>query len=166
MDSYLYIHRSTLFLVNIGKIVYPAYTIHRPTPVFGSREDLLRFSAASQDKHDMFVSFDNKDLDTAYQYYPKAAENFKMILTDLGKTTIERKADLPVHLRCFTAEYVYSKMCYLGVEILQKQRCYDDAVDQLEMLLQQDVYCQESRGKWFDRLALNLHQHLKQPCKV
>jgi len=75
-------------------------------------------------------------------------------------------AKLPIHLRCFSAEWVYTKMCYLGVEVLQKMKHYDKAVEQLESLLQQDVYCADCRGKWWDRLALNVHQHLKQPFKV
>ncbi|KAJ7385437.1 Fanconi-associated nuclease 1 [Desmophyllum pertusum] len=57
-------------------------------------------------------------------------------------------------------------MCYLGVEVLQKWRRYEEAVNQLETLLQQDVFCFDSRGRWYDRLALNLHQHLKQPEKA
>lgn len=36
-----------------------------------------------------------------------------------------------------------------------------EAVKELESLLSQRVYCPDSRGRWWDRLALNLHQHLK-----
>lgn len=36
-----------------------------------------------------------------------------------------------------------------------------EAVQELEDLLSQNVYCPDSRGRWWDRLALNLHQHLK-----
>lgn len=36
-----------------------------------------------------------------------------------------------------------------------------EAVKELENLLSQRVYCPDSRGRWWDRLALNLHQHLK-----
>lgn len=36
-----------------------------------------------------------------------------------------------------------------------------EAVRELENLLSQNVYCPDSRGRWWDRLALNLHQHLK-----
>lgn len=36
-----------------------------------------------------------------------------------------------------------------------------EAVQELEALLSQKVYCPDSRGRWWDRLALNLHQHLK-----
>lgn len=37
---------------------------------------------------------------------------------------------------------------------------------ELQTLLSQDVYCTDSRGRWWDRLALNLHQHLKNTKKV
>lgn len=57
-------------------------------------------------------------------------------------------------------------MCYLGVEVLQKKKQYEEAVGQLELLLKQDTYCAECRGLWWERLALNVHQHLKQPAKV
>lgn len=36
-----------------------------------------------------------------------------------------------------------------------------EAVEELRSLLLQSVYCPDSRGRWWDRLALNLHQHLK-----
>lgn len=41
-----------------------------------------------------------------------------------------------------------------------------EAVEELQSLLLQSVYCPDSRGRWWDRLALNLHQHLKQPEQV
>lgn len=41
-----------------------------------------------------------------------------------------------------------------------------EAVEELRSLLGQSVFCPDSRGRWWDRLALNLHQHLKQPEQV
>lgn len=41
-----------------------------------------------------------------------------------------------------------------------------EAVEELQSLLLQTVYCPDSRGRWWDRLALNLHQHLKKPKQV
>lgn len=41
-----------------------------------------------------------------------------------------------------------------------------EAVEELRSLLLQSVYCPDSRGRWWDRLALNLHQHLKKPEQV
>ncbi|KAK1345794.1 hypothetical protein QTO34_008259 [Cnephaeus nilssonii] len=48
-----------------------------------------------------------------------------------------------------------------AVEILQRLHRYEEAVRELEDLLSQKVYCPDSRGRWWDGLALNLHQHLK-----
>ena len=158
--------RSTLFLANIGKVVYPAYLIDRPTPVFHSRDSLITFADAYQQKHEMLMALENRNFEQAYSYYPAASKKFNDILASLKKNTMPPAVLVPDHLRCFTAEWAITKMCYFGVEVLQKWRQYDDAVNQLERLLEQDVFCFDSRGRWYDRLALNLHQHLKKPEKV
>lgn len=167
---YLLFHlpfRSTLFLANIGKVVYPAYTIDRSTPVFHSRDSLIAFANAYQQKHEMFMALESNNFEQAYSYYPQVSRKFDEILASLKNGDSNPLAALlPEHLRCFTAEWAITKMCYFGVEVLQKWRHYDDAVNQLETLLQQDVFCFDSRGRWYDRLALNLHQHLKRPEKV
>ena len=43
---------------------------------------------------------------------------------------------------------------------------YKEAVEQLEELIAQKVYHPDYRGRWYDRLAVNTEQHLKQPSKV
>ena len=43
---------------------------------------------------------------------------------------------------------------------------YKQAVEQLQELTKQKVYHPDYRGRWYDRLALNTEQHLKQPGKV
>ncbi len=103
---------------------------------------------------------------------------------------------LPVFLRCFTVGWTYTRILSRGVEILQRLRCYEvgeytnhgkrgindgivntlsyililhdmqDAVEELRYLLSQSVYCVDSRGRWWDRLALNLQQHLKKHEQV
>jgi len=140
--------------------------IDRPTPVFHSRESLITFAEAYQQKHEMLVALENNDFEQAYSYYPEASEKFCGILARLKANSEIPAVLLPEHLRCFSKEWAITKMCYYGVEVLQKWRQYDKAVNQLETLLQQEVFCFDSRGRWYDRLALNLHQHLKQPEKV
>jgi len=73
---------------------------------------------------------------------------------------------LPQHLRLFTAGAVYARILTYGVEVLQFMKRYSEAVNQLEQLIGQSVYLLEYRGRWFDRLALNLDFHLKQPVQV
>ena len=155
-----------MFLANIGKVVYPAYAIDRPTPVFHSRDSLIAFADAYQQKHEMLLALESNNFEHAYSYYPEASKKFDDILAKLKDDSSLPASLLPEHLRCFTAEWAVTKMCYFGVEVLQKWRQYEEAVNQLEILLQQDVFCSDSRGRWYDRLALNLHQHLKRPEKV
>lgn len=52
-------------------------------------------------------------------------------------------------------------MCKKGLEQTEKPPFSEEAVRELESLLSQRIYCPDSRGRWWDRLALNLHQHLK-----
>ncbi|ELK24169.1 Fanconi-associated nuclease 1 [Myotis davidii] len=74
---------------------------------------------------------------------------------------LRHHADLPPFLRCFTVGWVYTRILSRAVEVLQRLHLYEEAVQELEALLSQKVYCPDSRGRWWDRLALNLHQHLK-----
>lgn len=155
---------STLFLANIGKVVYPPYLIDRPTTVFHSRESLIAFANAYQQKHEMFMALESNNFEQAFSYFPEASKQFKDMLVTLKDNSSELTAvRLPEHLRSFSAEWAITKMCYFGVEVMQKWRQYEEAVSQLEELLKQDVFCFDSRGRWYDRLALNLHQHLKRP---
>lgn len=84
----------------------------------------------------------------------------------LGICTHRHDAALPPHLRTFTAGSVYVRILTLGVEVLQSMKHYGEAVNQLRQLIGQHIYQLEYRGRWYDRLALNLDFHLKQPMQV
>ncbi|ETE72703.1 Fanconi-associated nuclease 1, partial [Ophiophagus hannah] len=73
---------------------------------------------------------------------------------------------LPEYLRRFTVGWLYTRILSQGVEILQRLHLYQEAVEQLQELLAQEDYCVDSRGQWWERLALNLHQHLKDTKKA
>ncbi|XP_043349769.1 fanconi-associated nuclease 1 isoform X5 [Dermochelys coriacea] len=80
----------------------------------------------------------------------------------IGAVILKRcHRDLPEYLRHFTVGWMYTRILSRGVEILQRLHMYEEAVEELQNLLSQEVYCTDSRGRWWDRLALNLHQHLK-----
>uniref|UniRef100_A0A8D0HK37 Fanconi-associated nuclease n=1 Tax=Sphenodon punctatus TaxID=8508 RepID=A0A8D0HK37_SPHPU len=53
-----------------------------------------------------------------------------------------------------------------GVKLRKSFVLLQEAVEELQILLSQKVYCMDSRGRWWDRLALNLHQHLKHTEKA
>ena len=77
-----------------------------------------------------------------------------------------QSVSLPIHLRRFTCTWLYTKMCSKGVELLQRDRQYQEAVIILRRLLGQNEFCVSRRGWWWERLALNLDQHLKKPSEV
>ena len=61
---------------------------------------------------------------------------------------------------------VYTRILSHCVEYLEKCRRYEQANKLLETLLSQSTYCINSRGRWWERLALNLDQHLKKYSEV
>ena len=94
--------------------------------------------------------------------------NYYFICAILKKLFFFRKHDLslPPFLRRFTSISILVFILTCKVEVLQKLRDYKSANDILESLLSQKYYLQDYRGRWFDRLALNLQTHLKNPEKV
>ncbi|XP_014768704.1 fanconi-associated nuclease 1 [Octopus bimaculoides] len=150
--------------VNIGRVVFPTYKIHRQTEIFQSRNDLIRYGDAIQLDSEMVSRMEKKDLSGAYEVYLKA----KMLYDDNKKDKRIKMWDkkLPLFLRHCTTGYVCSHILFQGVELLQRQRNYKDAVAILEELLSQDIYGCSHRGRWYDRLALNLDQHLQSPGKA
>lgn len=61
---------------------------------------------------------------------------------------------------------VYARILSSCVEHLERCRRYEHANELLEILLSQSTYCVSSRGRWWERLALNLDQHLKKYNEV
>ena len=73
---------------------------------------------------------------------------------------------LPLFLRRFTAGSVNVYCLNKRIEALQRLKMYQESVDLLSMLVDQDVYLPSHRGHWYERLALNLEQHLKNSEEV
>ena len=73
---------------------------------------------------------------------------------------------LPAFLSVYTAGAVYTRVLSQGVELFQFKKQYTDAVQQLKELIQQETYHLDYRGRWYERLVLNLDHHLKKPSEV
>ncbi|XP_078286168.1 fanconi-associated nuclease 1 [Rhinoraja longicauda] len=150
---------STLLLVNMGRLTFPHYTIHREAKIFQNREDLLRYEAARHTLTELGVAMATKHWEVALQIYQTAKETWN----HLDNSDLRFWRQLPVYLRCFTAGWVYTSIRCRGVEVLQRLHMYTEAVAELRDLLDQSDFCPGSRGHWWDRLSLNLQQHLRQP---
>lgn len=75
-------------------------------------------------------------------------------------------SQLPEFLRCFTAEAAFTRVYNQAVELFQFQRKYTEAVKLLTQLIDGDIFHLDYRGRWYERLALNLDFHLKQHNKA
>ncbi|XP_041853921.1 fanconi-associated nuclease 1 [Melanotaenia boesemani] len=150
----------TILLVNSGRLAFPDYTVHRVAKVFQDREDLIRYEASMRALLEVTSAMQAGQWELALDLYSAAKSTWQ----ELRKShDLRHQEELPVFLRSFTTGWAYTRILSRGVEILQRLRRYEEAVEELQSLLQQSIYCPDSRGRWWDRLALNLHQHLKKP---
>ncbi|RVE71681.1 hypothetical protein OJAV_G00054470 [Oryzias javanicus] len=150
----------TILLVNSGRLAFPDYTVHREAKVFQDREDLIRYESAMRSLLEITGVMQGGQWEVALELYTEAKRNWEALRKDQD---FRHHEELPVFLRSFTTGWAYTRILSRGVEILQRLRRYEDAVEELQFLLRQTVYCVDSRGRWWDRMALNLHQHLKKP---
>ncbi|XP_032378987.1 fanconi-associated nuclease 1 [Etheostoma spectabile] len=150
----------TILLVNSGRLAFPDYTVQRTAKVFRDREDLIRYEASMRALQEVVSAMQGGQWEEAMELYTAA----KSVWQELRKNhDLSHQEELPVFLRSFTTGWAYTRILSRGVEILQRLRRYEEAVEELRSLLLQSVCCPDSRGRWWDRLALNLHQHLKKP---
>ncbi|KFR02136.1 Fanconi-associated nuclease 1, partial [Nipponia nippon] len=154
---------STVLMVNMGRMVFPSYTVNRKTRVFQDREDLIRYATAAYLSNDIATAMVNGNWEEANHLYMCAKETWNELK---NHPSLSYHRVLPEYLRHFTVGWVYTRILSQGVEILQRLHMYEEAVQELQTLLSQEVYCTDSRGRWWDRLALNLHQHLKNTKKA
>ncbi|XP_031472301.1 fanconi-associated nuclease 1 isoform X1 [Phasianus colchicus] len=148
----------TVLMVNMGRMVFPSYAVNRKTQVFQDREDLIRYATAAHLSNDIATAMVNGNWEEAHHLYMCAKETWNSLK---NHPSLSNHRILPEYLRHFTVGWKYTRILSQGVEILQRLHMYEAAVQELQALLAQDVYCTDSRGRWWDRLALNLHQHLK-----
>ncbi|KTG43023.1 hypothetical protein cypCar_00004957 [Cyprinus carpio] len=149
----------TILLVNSGRLAFPEYTVHRSARLFEDRDDLIRYETAMRTLQEVIAAMQTGSWEDAYVLYATAKATWQEIKDSCD---LSHQEQLPVFLRCFTVGWTYTRILSRGVEILQRLRRYEDSVEDLRNLLSQLVYCVDSRGRWWDRLALNLQQHLKQ----
>uniref|UniRef100_A0A8B9PRA5 Fanconi-associated nuclease n=1 Tax=Apteryx owenii TaxID=8824 RepID=A0A8B9PRA5_APTOW len=155
---------STVLMVNMGRMVFPSYTVNRKTEIFQDRDDLIRYATAAHLSNDIATAMANGNWEEANCLYMCAKETWNELKNQPSLRYYHRA--LPEYLRHFTVGWVYTRILSQGVEILQRLHMYKEAVQELQNLLSQEVYCTDSRGRWWDRLALNLHQHLKNTKKA
>ncbi|XP_070177738.1 fanconi-associated nuclease 1-like isoform X3 [Littorina saxatilis] len=149
-----------MLMVNIGRVIYPAYIINRKTQIFRCREDLKRFEEALQLENELLACTGSGNWKGAYTMFLTVKQRYHDLILDSEITQWD--ASLSDFLRCYTAGSVLVRLMSQGIEILQRRKDYTAAVALIGQLLDQNIYKLDHHGYWWDRLALNLDVHLKQ----
>ena len=122
----------------------------------------LSYYGATKEEQALVEAIDNKDNATVNSALDKIRGSFYSELhSDAICTT-----SLPPFLLIFTSCWLYATMLSKMAEYLEKSGEYERANEVLECLLCQGVVCRGSRGRWYERLALNCDYHLKNKEKV
>ncbi|KAI8774684.1 fanconi-associated nuclease 1 [Biomphalaria glabrata] len=152
-----------MLMVNMGKLVYPTYTVNKVHNIFSCREDVIRFEHALQLESDLLHCVQRGQWDKAYDVFKCVEEQWELLKSD---EHIEKwNRNLPDYLRGFTATSVLNRLMTVAIDILQRRKDFTTAVELLKRLLSQAIYNCSHRGYWWERLALNLDVHLKDPKK-
>ncbi|CAG0880183.1 unnamed protein product [Darwinula stevensoni] len=152
---------TSLLLSNMGRINFPTYPVTTTRQLYLDRQDSIFYYEAQKLCSALQVLVEKKEWTEALELCQQA--ELKLDVYQSNKLYKMHVLYLPAFLRKLTAP---SMLCYalsIQVEVLEKLRQYDEAVALLGRLLNQKNFLQDSRARWYDRLALNLHQHLKKP---
>lgn len=163
-DKGNHIQLTTLLMVNLGKLSFPKYDVVRQHSIFQSRDELIRFEGCSQLLTDLHDCLERQKWDESLQYCDLAKVTYEELINN--RQLMEHDLSLPAFLRCYTSISVLVHILSCSVECYQRLKMYRKAVEQLRFLLNQTSHLQDYRGRWYDRLALNLEAHLKLPSET
>ncbi|XP_013812719.1 fanconi-associated nuclease 1 isoform X2 [Apteryx mantelli] len=112
---------STVLMVNMGRMVFPSYTVNRKTEIFQDRDDLIRYATAAHLSNDIATAMANGNWEEANYLYMCAKETWNELK---NQPSLSYHRALPEYLRHFTVGWVYTRILSQGVEILQRLHMY------------------------------------------
>ncbi|XP_067390652.1 fanconi-associated nuclease 1 isoform X2 [Emydura macquarii macquarii] len=113
---------SIVLMVNMGRTVFPSYTVNRKTAIFQDREDLVRYATAAHMSNDVAIAMANGNWTEAKRLYMCAKETWHELK---NHPSLRCHRDLPEYLRHFTVGWMYTRILSRGVEILQRLHMYE-----------------------------------------
>ncbi|KAF2351349.1 hypothetical protein FHG87_017895 [Trinorchestia longiramus] len=150
----------TLLRVNLGQVKYPTNTVRiRQHDIFSTRDDLIQFEECQELYSAVKEHMENRCWQEAVDVTDRADALYQR-LSSLP-AVLNHDCELPRFLRRYTSLSLLVHVKAQRVEALQRLKKYKNAVKVLRELLAQTIHHQDWRGAWYDRLALNLDQHLK-----
>ncbi|KAG4066300.1 hypothetical protein HA402_000524 [Bradysia odoriphaga] len=150
--------------VENGELTYPTYTINKKDVIYKTRDDLVLYEIACRLESKILVGIEKKNFECLVsQHLPEAESQFHKIFSNQ-----QHAADLllPNYLRNQTAGHIFTRCLNHLVAVLEQLKDHARAVEVLRLIYLQEVYCQHYKGKWLERLAIDLDKHLKQPAEA
>ncbi|RWS17190.1 fanconi-associated nuclease 1-like protein, partial [Dinothrombium tinctorium] len=147
-----------------GEIKYPYYTVNKVREVFKARQDLINYEESCELESDILTAIEKRDyMKILTDYLPKTKNLYSQFISNEALNA-DRK--LPDYLRIFTAGHILIRCFTHCVGVLEQQKHFEEAVAMYKFLLNQTVYCQDYRGKWYERLTIVYDHHLKKQLKA
>lgn len=152
-ESYM-LTMNNAILADLNRHRYPHYALTDPLLIFPTRQRWLDFDAAlHQEKH----------LVVMLESLRKGIGMFIEPAKKLFDEALEATEEVPCYfLRRYMPGWVHCRSLSNLAGELEKEGLFEEAVALYRHLLNQKTYCNGGRGKWWDRLALDVHRHLKQ----
>ncbi|KAA8496352.1 Fanconi-associated nuclease 1-like [Porphyridium purpureum] len=150
---------TALILAEAQKISLPKFKCRCEGPIFSSREQFLEYEAALESL-ERVESFGGCDDATLSELGNKAHERLEQFVHKREQTRPNASDDYtpPIFAR-FRADWVAALVAWRSVSFLERTGEHESAVYRLELLLRSGLVPLK-RGRWFDRLSIDLHEHL------
>lgn len=169
---------SNSILAKVNKRNYPVYTPCRTNIIWNTRDDLISYEQALKLEDEFYKQSErlnarsgsrNKRAKSSEENDSKTRQlmiNAWTICENcIGlweeELAIRSLQDRPYYLRRFEAGWIYTRILDHGTEILAKLHEYELEEVILQKLLKQQLYRQNKRGKWYDRLACVQRNHVR-----
>ena len=149
---------TAILLANQGHVTYPEYTIRRQARIFANRAALLAFEEAVREEDLLEQAVASKDFEIGLEVLVR----LRSMWDSVGEEEVNHVTELPCFLQRFSSLAVLTCGLSKGVELLEKDRQYEEAVKLLRQLLD-SPHLPRYRGHWYERLSLDLDSHLKSP---
>lgn len=144
--------------IELGNVRYPSYTINKKEVIYKTRQELIDYDTACRLESRILVAIEKKDTGNVIsKFLPEAQKGFDHVINN------EEQQNLPTFLRNQTAGHVYTRCLHHIVTVLEQQKQHSIAVEILNKIVDQEMYCQHYKGRWLERLAINYESHLKRP---
>ena len=147
--------------LELGQSRYPSYKVKKESQVYRNRDDLVRYEAACRLESQILTATERKKFDYIMEtLYPLAEDGFT---DNTNQGHYKYDASMPYYLRNMTAGHVYTRCLNHIIPVAESLKFFAVAIDLLNKIVDQQNYCLHYKGKWYERIAIDLESHLKRP---